>query len=189
MSIFEFISVMVSIVLGLSFAQLLLTVSRFARNSSRVKAYLPHTIWLANLVLWHFLMWWSFWDYRNVEWNYGRFLVITLEPLLLFLTTSIAAPKKFDTELIDNQENFFEVRHWFFLSFIALQVLSMVDGQLVFGSEPLWVVYRIPQLVVLTVMVLGFLMPRHWAQQLSAWTVFLALLLASYFRFLPAAFE
>jgi hypothetical protein len=189
MTIFEFISVMVSIVLGLSFAQLLLTTSQFARNSTRVKFYLPHTMWLVNLVLWHFLLWWSFWDYRNVDWNYARFLVITLEPLVLFLTTSIATPRRFEAAIVDNKEYFFEIRKWFFLSFLVLQTLSIVDGPLVFGSEPWWIAYRIPQVLVAAVFLLGLFVPKGWAQHVSAWIVFLILLSASYFRFLPAAFE
>jgi len=189
MTIFEFISVMVSIILGLSVTQLLLAVSQFARNSSRVKPYLPHTLLLVALALWHFLLWWSFWDYRNVEWNYARFIVIMLEPLALFLTTSIAIPRNFDDDQVDMRAYFYEIRYWFFLSFVFLQCLSILDGPVIFRSESLWIGFRIPQLIFLSALILGLIVPKHWAQQLSAWVVLLLLISASYFRFLPAAFS
>lgn len=189
MSIFEFISVMVSIVLGLSLAQMLAGVSQFARNSRRIDAYLPHTLWLLNLLLLHFLTWWSFWDYREVEWNYARFLVIMLEPLTIFLTTSIAIPRRFDADVIDLQDYFHVVRKWFFTSFLVMEFLFILDGPLVFGNEPIWFVYRIPQLVVVAAFALGLTNRRNWAQYASVLTVNALMLWSSAVRFMPAAFE
>ena len=189
MTMFEFISVMVSIILGLSITQLLTGVSRLARNSGQVDAYLPHTLWLVNFALLHFLMWWSLWDFRDASWNYARFMVIVSEPLLMFLTTSFLIPGRFDNGKIHLREYFHGARKWFFLSFFLLQVCFILDGPVVFQSEPIWSTYRLSQLVVASVTVLGYFSRREWAQQLSAWTVFVLLIWSSGARFLPAAFE
>ena len=189
MTIFEFISVMVSIVLGLSLAHMLAGVSQFARNSKRIDAYLPHSLWLVNLLLLHFLTWWSFWDYRETEWNYARFLIIMLEPLLLFLTTSIAIPRKYDADRIDLRDYFHDVRKWFFISFLVLEAMYILDGPLVFNSEPVWFVYRIPQLIVVAAFVLGLVSRHDRAQLVSALMLNALMLWSSAIRFMPAAFE
>ena len=189
MSIFEFISVAVSIVLGLSLAQMLVRVSQFAGNPTGIRFYLPHTFWMINLTLLHFLMWWSFWDYRNVEWNYGRFITIALEPLVLFLVTSIVVPSLSASESVDLREHFHRVRHWFFGSFLILEGLFMLDGPLVFFSEPLWTDYRLAQLTVIAAFALGIAVRRDWAQHLSVWIVMANMLWASSVRFMPGAFD
>ena len=70
-----------------------------------------------------------------------------------------------------------------------MEVLFIIDGPLVFQSEPIWFVYRIPQLVVIGAFVLGMLGRHDWAQYISAWTVNLLMLWSSAIRFMPAAFE
>ena len=92
MSLFEFIMVMVSIVLGFSLASMLTGLARLVRHPGGVKLYLPFCIWLVNLLLLHFLLWWSFWDVRGVDWNYARFLMAILQPLAIFLITTILIP-------------------------------------------------------------------------------------------------
>ena len=189
MTLFEYISVMVSIVLGLSLAQLLNGVSQVARNSGRISAYLPHTLWLINLTLLHFLMWWSFWDFRSVEWNYARFIVIVTEPLLIFLTTAILMPRNFAGKNVDLREYFLSIRHWFFLTFLLLLCLFILDGPVVFHSEPVWMTYRLSQMMVAASIVLSLFVQRHWAQLLCASIVLANLIWSSTVRFLPAAFE
>jgi hypothetical protein len=112
-----------------------------------------------------------------------------LEPLALFLTTSIALPRNFDDEQVDIRSYYYEVRRWFLLSFVLLQCMSILDGPIIFGNEPLWITFRIPQLIFLSALLLALIITKHLAQQVSAWVVLLLLLSASYFRFLPAAFS
>lgn len=134
-------------------------------------------------------MWWSFWDYRDVEWNYARFLVIVMEPLLIFLTTSISIPRDFDRDVIDLSDYFHEIRRWFFLSLIILNCFLVLDGPIVFHSESMWISYRLMQTFVMAALLLGLLDRRSWAQYLSSWAVLSMLIWSSAARFLPAAFE
>lgn len=186
MSLFEFISVMVSIVLGLSLATMLTGVSRLVRCPGGVRFYLPFGVWLLNLLLLHFLLWWSFWDIRNVDWNYAKFLLAILQPLAVFLITTILIPVETGSGSVCLRDRFQEGRRWFFAVFLVAETLFILDGPLVFGTEPIWIVYRIPQLLIIIAFVAGLLVQRDWVQHGSAWTVFVIMLWSSGARFFPA---
>ena len=186
MSLFEFIMVMVSIVLGFSLASMLTGLARLVRHPGGVKLYLPFCIWLVNLLLLHFLLWWSFWDVRGVDWNYARFLMAILQPLAIFLITTILIPADNGSGLLSLRNRFYEGRRWFFAVFLFAEALFILDGPLAFGSEPLWIVYRIPQLIIIAIFAMAFLVRRDWAQQAAAWVVFAIMLWSSAARFFPA---
>ena len=57
MSLFEYVSVMVSVVLALGIAQILKGIGAFLVARDRRRAYWSHTIWLAFLTLYHVLIW------------------------------------------------------------------------------------------------------------------------------------
>ena len=163
-------------------------VSRLIRNPDGVRFYLPFGIWLINLLLLHFLLWWSFWDIRDIEWNYAKFLLTILQPLAIFLITTILIPTEAGGGTTCLRDRFFEGRRWFFSVFLVAETLFIVDGPFLFGSEPIWIVYRIPQLLIIVSFMFGLLVRRDWAQHLSAWTVLAIMLWSSGARFLPAGF-
>ena len=187
MTIFEFVTVAVSIVLGVSLAQMLTGIAEFAHKSKRVRFYGPHTVWLINLVLLHFLMWWSFWGYRDADWNYARFLTLATEPLLILLVSSLLVMADKDQDVIDLKRHFGEIRIWFFSSFLVLEAMFILDGPAVFLNEPLWVGYRVPQLLTLAAFLVGLLSRRDAWQLVAAWSVLGIMLWSSVMRFLPAA--
>ena len=180
MSLFEFLSVMVSIVLGFSLASMLTGVSRLVRYPDGVRFYLPFGIWLLNLLL-HFLLWWSFWDIRDVEWNYARFLLTILQPLSIFLVTTILIPVETGSGKACLRDRFQQGRRWFFAVFLFAEMLFIIDGPLVFNSEPAWMIYRLPQLMIIVAFVVGLVVRHDWAQHVAAWTV-LAIMLWSSIR-------
>jgi len=79
---------MVSITLGLSLARLLDGAARLAVDSARVVLFRPHTLWVVIVLLLHATYWWSIWDYRDIEWNFARFLAVNSTPLLLFFISA-----------------------------------------------------------------------------------------------------
>ena len=98
-------------------------------------------------------------------------------------------PRKYDADSIDLRDYFHEIRKWFFISFLVLEALFILDGPLVFHSEPIWFVYRIPQLIVVAAFILGLVSRHHRAQLASALMLNALMLWSSAIRFMPAAFE
>ena len=161
-------------------------ITPLARKSTQVRFYLPHTIWLVNLVLLHFLVWWSFWGYRDIDWNYARFLALAMEPLLILVISSMLVMADKDQDVIDLKEHFGEIRVWFFSLFVVLELLFILDGPLAFWNEPLWMTYRVPQLCAVAAMFIGLFGRRDWMQLTAALGVLAIMLWSSIMRFLPA---
>ena len=51
MSLFEFVSVIIAVILALSLGQLLLGVSALVKARRQVQGFLPHTLWLGAVFL------------------------------------------------------------------------------------------------------------------------------------------
>jgi hypothetical protein len=188
MTLFEFVSVMFSIILGLSLSQMLLGVARLVRDPNEVKTFGPQAIWTATLVLMHFLLWWSIWDFRDVEWNYARFVVASVEPLLLFFMGALLLPSPAGSGSIDLRSHFLRVRPWLMGLYAALMIVFLLDGPLVFQSEGLWSGYRIPQVIALLAVLLGLKTQDARHHHIISLVVLGVILSGSAFRFLPAAF-
>jgi hypothetical protein len=188
MTLFEFVSVMFSIILGLSLSQILVGLARLVRDPNEVRTFGPQVIWTVTLVLMHFLLWWSIWDFRDVAWNYPRFVVASFEPLLLFFMGALLLPSAAGSAVIDLKSHFQRVRPWLMSLYAALMIVFLLDGPLIFQSESLWSGYRIPQLLALVAVLLGLKTKdarHHWVISLVVLGVILS---GSAFRFLPAAF-
>ena len=188
MELFDFVSVMFSIVVGLSFAQLLGGIAGLFRSSTRPSFYAPLVFWVLMLVWTHFLLWWSFWDYRDVEWNFLRFLAGSGQAVLLLFLSELVLPRKIDGPSISLEEHYLRVKPALLGTYGVLVVIFIIDGPLIFESESFWNVYRIPQIILLGSTVVGLATNRASAQWVVSLIVLLAVVFGSYFRFLPGAF-
>ena len=82
MDAFNYLWVMVSIVLGLGLTQLFAGIGNLVQIRRRVKLYWLHSLWVLLLVGLHLHMWWSFWALRGIaDWSYGAFVYILFGPM------------------------------------------------------------------------------------------------------------
>ena len=152
MTLFEYLSVAVSIVLSLSAAQILANLRAVLDPDRR---YWVHALWVLQALLVHVIYWWGFWAYRELEsWNFAFFVVVLLNPGLIFICSNILvlgdrAPG------ISWEEHFFSVRRWFFVIWGALAVVATVRNWLILET-PLLVLGRIPILMTLIICIAGF---------------------------------
>ena len=79
MDIFEFIVGMISVILALAIAQLFIGVSDLIQRRDRVKFFLPHSVWATVLFLLAFLHWWSLWVFKDLDWNFAMFLLVSFD--------------------------------------------------------------------------------------------------------------
>jgi len=107
MSIFEFISVAISIILGLGVTRLLSNAIELVRARSRVKLHWVPLLWALAVLIIHFQFWWAFFGVsgygpvRNVD-----FLVWILTALALFVAGSFILPVRYESERTDLFEHF-----------------------------------------------------------------------------------
>lgn len=189
MSLFEFISSMISVLIALAVAQQLISVGRLAQNHRRVRAYWPHTLWNVAIFLLAFLHWWSLWDFRDLAWNSAMFFYSLLGPLLLFFAVTLLSPEvrpagPGDDEAIDLEAHYQDMRVLFLSVLLAAVAFFTFDGPL-FGTETVFNSLRAAQAFLAVCLTGGLLFQGKAAQVLFSGLVVAVLLAATAVRFLP----
>ena len=123
---FNYLSVLVSIVLGLGITNLLTGLATLVRGRARIRLYWPMPVWIVTLFLIHVQTWWSMFGMRRIEgWNFGAFLVVLMQPVLLFVMTALIVPKFSEGEgVLDVRADYFRESRWFF----AVLFLALTDS-------------------------------------------------------------
>ena len=121
MTLFEFITVSVSIVLSLGVVRLLDGAGPVLGAERR---YWVHAGWVLVKLQQHFGAWWVMWSFRGeTEWNYLRFLAQLVPPILLYLqaTTLVTqTPRAVDSW----RDHYYSTRRAFFGLNLALASYS-----------------------------------------------------------------
>jgi hypothetical protein len=125
-SAFEYITVLISIVLGLGITQILTGVADLIHQSERVKVYWPHVIWIIVVLILHVQEWFETFKLRMFEpWRLATFLFIMLYPICLFILARLLFPFGFREKIIDLKEFYFHTYPKIFLFVVFLSFISM----------------------------------------------------------------
>jgi hypothetical protein len=124
MTLFEYISVAFSIVLSLGVATLLGALRRIFSPDRR---YWVHATWVVTTLFMHAIAWWSLWSFSAVEsWTILSFLLVLLQPVVLFLVASLLVGDEPATTA-SWHGHYFRVRKWFF-SARAVYMLAIIGA-------------------------------------------------------------
>jgi hypothetical protein len=132
---FNYLAVLISIILGLGITQLLSGFGRWIEHRASFKAYGPAICWAFVLLVIQVQSWWAMYGLRNEsEWTFLKFLVVLLQPILLYLQAIVVLPGA-NAPTLDLRSNYFAQRRWFFGLMLALLAASIakdlvLDGQL-----------------------------------------------------------
>jgi len=125
MNAFGYLSVMVSIVLGLGMTQLFAGIGNLVQIRRRVKLYWLHTLWVLLLIVLHMHMWWSFWALRQVpEWTYAKFVYVLFGPAALVIASHIIIPEMPDGR-IEVERYYFDIGPLLFALLTATAAWAM----------------------------------------------------------------
>jgi hypothetical protein len=137
MDAFSYLSVLISIILGLGVTQLLTGIGRLIQGRHRVRHYPPAVIWAALLLLVHVQTWWSMFGMRHVrEWTFLAFFVVLLQPVILYLLSALVLPDLNGPERVDLRRNYIDQSRWFFGLFVLLLVVSVLKEVVLDGTLP-----------------------------------------------------
>ena len=115
MDAFSYLSVLISIVVGLALASLLTGFAAMVRARARVNFYWPLAAQMVLLFLLQVQLWWALFSLREVShWSFPGFLVVLLQAVLVYLATAILVPDIRDGERIDLKACYFREARWFF---------------------------------------------------------------------------
>jgi hypothetical protein len=135
MSQFEYLSVLVSIIVGLAITQLLSGAARLIQLRRRLSADATTLCWMALLFLINTQMWWAAFERRDAsDWNFFSFLLYLLMPIIGFLLSYLLVPQGEDAADIDLAANFAGNRPWFFALLALLPCVSMIEETLRVGT-------------------------------------------------------
>jgi len=120
MTIFEYLSVAVSILLSLAAVRLITGLPHVAASPQR---YWVHLVYVLLVAVQTVLIWWNSWAYRQVEdWVLPGFVLFLLMPATLYFIASTLVPDAPAT-VSSWKVHFFRVRARFFLAYVFLFLL------------------------------------------------------------------
>ena len=138
MTPFEYLSVLISIIVGLAITQLLSGAARLIQLRRRVRPHATTLCWMVFLFLLDTQIWWAaFFRRFNQDWNFFLFLFYLLMPILAFLLSYLVLPELGDEDEIDLAENFNGNRPWFFGLCALLLGTSLAEQAVRTGGLPL----------------------------------------------------
>ncbi len=181
MTLFEYLSVAISIVLALSTAQLL---GNLREVFDPARRYWVHALWVVQILLTHFIFWWGFWAYREVEsWNLGFFGLALLNPVLLFVCSNVLVRGQ-PSDGVSWEKHFFSARRWFFVARGAIAVVAQLRVWLLL-QLPILEPKGIPALVMILICVTGVLSENKRVHAALALIGLIQTVGVGYFRFQP----
>jgi hypothetical protein len=93
MESFNYLSVLLSIILGLAITQVLLGFRGLILTRMKVKLYLPTVIWAGLALLIAIQAWWASFGLRmRASWTFLGFIVIVLQAISVYMATAVVLP-------------------------------------------------------------------------------------------------
>lgn len=137
---FEYIMVLVSIIMGLGIAHILFglgdMIDRLTGKGPELKLGLAHGAWLGAVFAWMVMFWW--WEFRfselDVDWTVGLYLFLVGYAMGLFLLAVILVPRSWDG-VHDLDEFFIQRRVWFYSLLLLVTGMDIIDGYLKGGFQ------------------------------------------------------
>lgn len=182
MSTFEYVMVLVSIIVALAIAHLLTavadTVHRLRGQGKPIKLDAVFSIWTGYVLIWLVSFWW--WEFKFQEvvtnWTFGLYLFVIGYAIVLFMLAAILVPHRMHG-VTDTYVYFVKGRRWFFGTFLFANAIDVVDTFLKsyeWGMRPaVWINYS----VIIAAAIAAFITERRSIQLGAAFVAFSAQLI------------
>jgi hypothetical protein len=137
MDAFSYLSVLLSIIIGLGVTQVLTAAGRLIRHRERVRvAWLP-LLWAGVLLIIYVQTWWSMFGLRTkVEWTFVSFLLVLAQTATLYMMAAVVLPDEVGEAGIDLGVYYENNRDWFFGFFLATLIVSVIKDVVLHGALP-----------------------------------------------------
>lgn len=136
MTPFEYVTVLISIILGLGITQIVTGIADLVHQWERVKIYWPHLLWIVIIFVLHIQEWWATFELRQFSsWELPTFLFVVLYPINLFILARLLFPFGLSIEPIDLRDFYFSNFKKIFSWAIILPVLSLINNVFIIGHN------------------------------------------------------
>lgn len=128
MSPFEYVSVLISIILGLGITLVLTGLAEMIKRWKTITHFWPYLIWIVLVFVLHLQEWWICYDLKSVpSWSLPAFLFVISYPILLFIMANLLFPTNWSGNL-NLKEFYFNSNTKFFVCAILLIVISIIQN-------------------------------------------------------------
>ena len=137
MTEFAYLSVLLSIILGLAVTQILQGWRARMIYRSRVRGYWPTEVWSVLILLICTQMWWAMFGLRDQhDWTYGEFVALLGQTVFIYLSSALIYPDFWAHETVDLRTHYFSQAPYLFGSFCLVLLCSLVRNLWLNHSPP-----------------------------------------------------
>ena len=137
MDAFSYLSILISIILGLAITQTLQGFRGLMLARSRLHAYWPSIAWAVLLLLIDVQAWWAMYDLRFYrDWSFLGFAVVLSETVPLYLLAGLVFPDIGIEGKVDLRSHYFENHRWFFVLAVLLIATSLLKNVVLYHNLP-----------------------------------------------------
>jgi hypothetical protein len=157
MSPFEYVIVLISIILGLGITTILTGVAELIKQTRLSSLYTPYIIWIVLVFVLHFQDWWLSYQWKSLEvWELHSFLLVVLYPINLYILAHLLFPAGLSAAF--NSKDFY-LDHYprLFISAIILITLSSIQN---ITFEGYGIETQLPKVVVVAIL-LAFIVTKN----------------------------
>ena len=134
MDAFSYLSVLLSIILGLAITQILKGMRGLALSRAHVVIYWPTLVWCALLLVINVQGWWAMFGLREIRsWTFAMFSIVLLQTIVTYLLSGLVLPDFYGERSIDLRVHYFAHRRLFFGLFIAALLISLAKDLVLSG--------------------------------------------------------
>ena len=113
MDAFSYLSVLLSIIIGLGLTQVLTAAGRLVRYRDRVRADWLPLLWAAVLLVVYVQVWWSMFGLRyRREWTFADFLMVLAQTGTLYVMAAVVLPEEIDEAGVDLRAYYERHHRW-----------------------------------------------------------------------------
>lgn len=122
---FSYLSVLLSLIVGLAITQILQGYRGLMLARRRVDPYWPSLVWSASLLLMNVQSWWAMFGLREVQsWTFLLFAIVLAQTVVQYLLAAIVFPD-FGSERVDLREHYWGHTRWFFGLTVLVLLISL----------------------------------------------------------------
>ena len=134
---FSYLSVLISIILGLAVQQVLQGYRALILSRRRIRFYPPPLIWAVLILMMVAQNWWSSFGLAGrAEWSFALFATILVQAILLYMLAAIVLPDIPADEPIDLRDHYYRETRAFFGISTALILWSLFRDYMLTGTLP-----------------------------------------------------
>jgi hypothetical protein len=134
---FSYLSVLISIVIGLAITQVLQGYRSLLVSRRRVRFFGPTLAWGGLLLIIAVQSWWAMFGMRLHErWTFLQFAIVLLQAILLYLLAALVFPDVGNEHEVDLKDHYFGQVRWFFGFGMALLIVSVGKDLILTGLWP-----------------------------------------------------